>query len=100
MISGILTFIPNLALNVKRCHDRNKTGWFVLISVIPILGWIWYTVEIWFLEGTDAENRFGRPPAKFQPVDWGVIPLLAAFLLASSVILMVTKSILENYRWW
>jgi uncharacterized membrane protein YhaH (DUF805 family) len=51
-----------LALDVKRCHDRDKSGWFVLIGLIPIIGAIWLLVELGFLDGTQGPNRFGPSP--------------------------------------
>jgi uncharacterized membrane protein YhaH (DUF805 family) len=53
---------PSLAILVKRCHDRNRSGWFVLISLIPIVGAIWLFVEIGCLRGSIGENRFGSDP--------------------------------------
>lgn len=57
----IVCFWPSLALNVKRCHDRNKSGWFYLVAFIPIVS-LWYLVEPGFLKGTDGDNRFGSDP--------------------------------------
>jgi uncharacterized membrane protein YhaH (DUF805 family) len=51
-----------LALDVKRCHDRDKSGWFVLIGLIPLIGAIWLLVELGFLDGTQGPNRFGSSP--------------------------------------
>lgn len=50
---------PNLAIVVKRWHDRDKSGWWILIGLIPIIGPMWALVETGFLEGTDGPNRFG-----------------------------------------
>lgn len=61
-IMGLLiTLWPLLALNVKRCHDRNKSGWFYLIALIPFVG-IWYLVETGFLKGTEGDNKYGHDP--------------------------------------
>ena len=53
---------PALAITVKRWHDRDKSGWWVLINIVPILGPIWALVENGFLRGTEGENRFGGDP--------------------------------------
>lgn len=53
---------PSVALGVKRFHDRDKSGWWVLISLVPIIGGIWYLVECGFLEGTKGPNKFGPDP--------------------------------------
>ena len=61
-----LTFIPavwiDLAVTVKRWHDRDKSGWMVLISFIPLIGMIWTFVECGCLDGTPGPNRFGESP--------------------------------------
>lgn len=69
MLIGIISIViylamiwPSIALGVKRFHDRNKSGWWVLISLVPIIGGIWYLVECGFLEGTKGPNQFGPDP--------------------------------------
>ena len=52
----------NLAVGVKRWHDRNKSGWWILISLVPLIGPIWTFVECGCLRGTDGDNRFGPDP--------------------------------------
>jgi len=62
----LLLYIPivwiSLAIQVKRWHDRDKSGWWVLISFIPIIGPIWAFIENGLLAGSGEENRFGPPP--------------------------------------
>jgi len=53
---------PSLAVQTKRWHDRNKSGWWNLISLVPIAGPIWAFVELGFLKGTDGVNQYGLPP--------------------------------------
>ena len=53
---------PALAVAVKRWHDRNKAGWWILINLIPIVGDIWALVENGLLKGTPGDNRFGPDP--------------------------------------
>ena len=52
----------SLAIQVKRWHDRDKSGWWVLISIIPIVGTIWAIIVNGFLTGTEGTNRFGDNP--------------------------------------
>lgn len=51
-----------LAIQIKRWHDRNKSGWWVLIGLVPVIGGIWALVETGFLSGTPGDNRFGPDP--------------------------------------
>ena len=47
------------AVSVKRWHDRDKSGWWILILLIPLVGVLWALVEQGFLRGTRGRNRFG-----------------------------------------
>jgi uncharacterized membrane protein YhaH (DUF805 family) len=53
--------IPALAVQVRRFHDQDKSGWFVLLGFIPFVGGIIVLVFM-CLEGTKGENRFGPDP--------------------------------------
>jgi uncharacterized membrane protein YhaH (DUF805 family) len=51
-----------LATGVKRWHDRNKSGWWVLIAFVPVIGGLWYLIECGFLKGTTGANTYGADP--------------------------------------
>jgi uncharacterized membrane protein YhaH (DUF805 family) len=51
-----------LAISIKRWHDRDKSGWWILISFIPLIGPIWALVETGFLPGTEGPNQYGPDP--------------------------------------
>jgi len=48
------------AISVKRWHDRGKSGTWVLINLIPIVGALWQFVECGCLPGTPGPNPYGR----------------------------------------
>lgn len=50
------------AVQAKRWHDRNKSGWWSLISFVPYVGNIWLLVECGFLRGMDGPNQYGEDP--------------------------------------
>jgi uncharacterized membrane protein YhaH (DUF805 family) len=54
-------FIPALAVQVRRFHDQDKSGWFVLLNFLPYVGGIIVLVMM-CLEGTRGPNRFGPDP--------------------------------------
>ena len=58
----VLTFWIGLAVQIKRWHDRDKSGVWVLIAFIPFVGPIWSLIECGFLDGTEGPNRFGPSP--------------------------------------
>jgi len=62
LLAQIVAIYPSVAIGVKRFHDRNKSGWWVLITLIPIIGSIWYLVECGILKGTEGPNDFGTDP--------------------------------------
>jgi uncharacterized membrane protein YhaH (DUF805 family) len=61
VIFVLASFIPALAVQVRRFHDQEKSGWLVLLGFIPIVGGIIVLVFM-CLEGTTGENRFGPDP--------------------------------------
>ena len=59
---GVISTWISLAIQIKRWHDRNKSGWWVFIELIPFIGAIWAFVELGCLKGTYGRNRFGPDP--------------------------------------
>lgn len=66
-IVNLLLIWPALAVSVKRWHDRDKSGWWVLLNLLPVIGWIWVLVENGFMRGTVGVNRFGNDPLADDP---------------------------------
>lgn len=54
----VLTWIMVGAI-IKRFHDRNKSGWWALVSAIPVVGTLWVFVECGLLEGDSGVNAYG-----------------------------------------
>jgi uncharacterized membrane protein YhaH (DUF805 family) len=55
---SLATLIPSLAVGARRLHDIDKSGWWQLIWLIPVVGWI--LLIVWFAQrGEDRTNRFG-----------------------------------------
>ena len=54
-------FIPGLAVSIRRLHDIDKSGWYYLLVLIPIIGWIWLIV-LFATEGTRGPNKYGPDP--------------------------------------
>ena len=63
MLSGIYSLailIPSIAVAVRRLHDTDRSGWWLLISLIPLIGTI--ALLVFLLQGgTPGPNRFGPP---------------------------------------
>ena len=61
LIVGLGLLIPSIAVSVRRLHDRDKSGWWILLGIIPLIGII--IIFVWFCgRGTVGENRFGDDP--------------------------------------
>ena len=50
------------ALQTKRWHDRDKSGWWNLLVAVPVIGPVWILVEAGMLAGTPGANQFGPDP--------------------------------------
>jgi len=57
-LASLALLLPNLAVGVRRLHDIDKSGWWLLLGFIPLIGTL---VLIYFMvqPGTDGSNRFG-----------------------------------------
>ena len=60
-IWGVAILLTYIGVGVRRLHDLDKSGWWLLISLIPVVGFI--ILVFWFVQqGTRAQNRFGADP--------------------------------------
>jgi uncharacterized membrane protein YhaH (DUF805 family) len=65
-IAGLALLLPGLSVAIRRLHDTDHSGWWVLIGLIPIVGFI--VLLIFYLRQSDpGENRYGPPPADGVP---------------------------------
>jgi uncharacterized membrane protein YhaH (DUF805 family) len=59
-IWGLATIVPQIALQARRLHDTNRSGWWMLIGLIPIVGWI--ILIVWSAQRSVPEGaRFDQP---------------------------------------
>ena len=64
---GLAVFLPGLAVSIRRLHDIDKSGWWILIGLIPIVGAI--ILIVWAIKrGDEAGNRFGNDPLALAAV--------------------------------
>ena len=60
-IVGLALLVPSLAVGVRRLHDINKDGLWILLGLIPIIGWI--ILIIWYVKPVDiGQNQYGEDP--------------------------------------
>jgi uncharacterized membrane protein YhaH (DUF805 family) len=62
-IWSLAVFLPSLAVGVRRLHDTDRSGWWMLISFLPLIGLI-VLIVFFAQKGTDGANRFGPDPLR------------------------------------
>lgn len=74
VVLDVIIIIPvSLSIQIRRWHDMNLSGWYTLLSFLPIVGYI-ALIVILFIPGTQSTNQFGEPfnpPYKFKKVLFG-----------------------------
>lgn len=63
-VVNIVLLWPALAISIKRWHDRDRSGAWVLLALVPVVGWIWLLLANSLLPGTPGANRYGEPPTR------------------------------------
>lgn len=61
MLYGLAVLIPGLAVSIRRLHDTDRSGWWLLVGFIPVVGGLILLV-LMVLDSTPGENRFGHNP--------------------------------------
>lgn len=64
LLVNLVLLLPAVAVSAKRWQDRDRSPWWVLVALIPIIGWLWALVDNGFVRGTPGPNRFGPPPTR------------------------------------
>lgn len=60
-LAMLITLIPNIAVNVRRLHDIDRSGWWMLIALVPIVGIL--LLLFWAAqEGNPTANQYGESP--------------------------------------
>ena len=58
---GLAHLLPSITVGVRRLHDINRSGWWLLIALVPLIGWI---IAIYWAvkEGNAGSNQYGANP--------------------------------------
>ena len=59
-IYSLAVLIPGIAVTVRRLHDTGRSGWWILIVLVPIVGWI--VLLIFMLLDSQPQNAYGASP--------------------------------------
>jgi len=60
MIFGLGTLLPQIAVGIRRLHDTDKSGWWLLLSIVPVVSLV--LIYFFAIKGTDGDNQFGSDP--------------------------------------
>ena len=60
-IYDLAVILPALGVSIRRLHDTDRSGWWVLIGIIPIIGWI-VLIVFYASAGTPGDNQYGPDP--------------------------------------
>lgn len=58
---SLAVLIPSIAVSVRRMHDANKSGWYLLMDLIPLVGWIFVLIAL-TKDSVPGTNRYGANP--------------------------------------
>lgn len=86
-----IMLIPSMAVIVRRLHDTGRSGWMMLVSLIPLVGGIWLFV-LYVLPGNPESNKYGsvpesnissgqESPLKYKALDWIIAMAFFSFML-------------------
>ncbi|MFF7738270.1 MULTISPECIES: DUF805 domain-containing protein [unclassified Streptomyces] len=60
IVYALFSFVPTLAVSVRRLHDTDRTGWWLLIGFVPLAGIVLFVFDV--IEGTSGGNQYGPDP--------------------------------------
>lgn len=66
IIASLVLLVPTLAITVRRLHDTSKSGWFMLIGLIPVVNL--YLLYVLVLDGTPGANEYGPDPKEVSNI--------------------------------
>ncbi len=76
MVVSLALFVPNIALASRRLHDTGRSGWWQLLWLIPIVGWI--ILIVWLATKTEPIDNMYGAPAVPKTAPEGSAPVAAA----------------------
>lgn len=68
LLYTLFVLLPSLAVGVRRLHDIGKSGWWLLIALIPLIGGIWLLVLL-VTDGNAGDNEYGPDPKQAERIN-------------------------------
>lgn len=70
MLGGLYSLallVPSLAVGARRLHDMGKSGWWLLLAFLPIIGWIWLIILL-VQDSQPGTNQYGPNPKEGEAI--------------------------------
>ncbi len=64
-IASLALFLPTIAVAIRRLHDTSRSGWWILLGLIPIVGWI--ILIVFYCQDSHGDNEYGPAPKAAAP---------------------------------
>jgi uncharacterized membrane protein YhaH (DUF805 family) len=74
VLTALLTLWALLAVSAKRAHDRGRSAWWLLLGVVPVLGQLWWLIDLGVLAGSKGDNKYGAEPHGAADEHFGPTP--------------------------
>jgi len=94
IIYNLAVFIPGLAVSVRRLHDIGKSGWMILIALIPLIGAIWLLV-LMVTDSIPGENKYGPNPKGIAAEEKINRNRIGIIIIISSIVILFTLIIIS-----
>lgn len=94
LVVGLLLSIYTVGLMVRRLHDMDLSGWWALLSLIPILN-LPFHLFLYLGDGSSSMNRYGTP----NPLPSGIVSLVGGLFWAINVLLIIVAIAFMVVAW-
>ncbi len=81
----IIGIVINIRCNIRRLHDANLSGWYVLFGFIPYLGVMWRIIYSFFFPSSNGKNRYGEPSPKPTKRQYAILLTPALIFIALAI---------------
>lgn len=100
ILYAVMSIVPNIAVTVRRLHDIGKSGWMILLCLIPFVGGIWLFILLLF-DSDSEENDYGENPKMNSNVDDNsngdsIIYIVLTWMMINVLLYQVTPLFVES----
>ncbi len=72
-LASLALLLPGIGVGIRRLHDTGRSGWWLLIGLIPLIGWI--VLLVFFVQDSQPDNQYGANPKGYGSEEtYGQVP--------------------------